>query len=104
MDRKTLMAETVPFSVEYEGETLTGQCQAKAITGQMLSVASSASEGKNVHHMAGVLSQVVSTWDMTDDAKPYPPTEKNLLALPVDLLAQIFKAVVEAAAPSKSGK
>jgi len=100
MDIQALKSRTRQVTVEYEGERLNVEYRPAALTGALVDrVTTAAGEHGQSAVIAEALSEVVAGWDATADGQPYPPTPENLLALPLRLLSEVFRVVVQDAAP-----
>lgn len=100
MDIQALKSRTRQVVVEYEGEKLTVEYRPGALTGALVDrVTTAAGEQGQSAVIAEALSEVVAGWDATCGGEPYPPTHENLMALPLRLLSDVFRAIVQDAAP-----
>ncbi len=100
MDIQALKSRTRQVAVEYEGEKLTVEYRPGALTGALVDrVSTAAGEQGQSAVIALALSEVVAGWDATCGGEPFPPSMENLMALPLRLLSEVFRVVVQDAAP-----
>lgn len=100
MDIQALKSRTRQVTVEYEGERLNVEYRPGALTGALVDqVTTAAGEQGQSAVIAEALAQVMAGWDATCGSEPYPPTHENLMALPLRLLSDVFRAIVQDAAP-----
>jgi len=100
MDLQALRARTRQVTIEYDGDRLVVEYRPAALTGALVDrVTSSAQEQGQSGVIAAALADVVAAWDVTCGGQPYPPTRENLMALPLRLLSEVFRAVVQDATP-----
>jgi len=103
MDIQALKSRTRQVVVEYEGEKLNVEYRPGSLTGALVDrVTTAAGEQGQSAVIADALAAILADWDATADGQPYPPTPENLLALPLRLLSEVFRAVVQDAAPNPS--
>ena len=100
MDVRHVLSKTRTVTVEYDGEPLRVTYRPGALTGALVDrVAGAAGETGQSAVIADALAAILADWDATADGQPYPPTPENLLALPLRLLSEVFRVVVQDAAP-----
>ncbi|HAM58322.1 MAG TPA: hypothetical protein DCQ64_24070 [Candidatus Rokubacteria bacterium] len=100
MDLKRIREKKVPFDVQYQGETVRGECYPGRMTGSKAAAIMGASMGETPGVVSEILPDVIACWDVTCGGEPYPPTPENLLELPVELLTAVAGAIVGGGSPN----
>lgn len=105
MDRSALSKKTRTIEVEYEGERVRVTYYPARITPRWEQEFNEAlkDEWKSRAVVEG-LASVLADWDLVDNGEPFPPTEENLVQLPMDFLVAVFTRIMEDQRPNpKSG-
>lgn len=100
--KKALQEKTI--EVPFGDETLTVTYRPEALTPAMLVAMDEAKTTKQqMDVVAGLLAEMVASWDLTVGGEPYPLEKDALLQLPLGFLNTVFQALTEAERP-KDGK
>lgn len=90
-------------TVELDGETVEVSFDRNAVTFGWAADALHAFQSKDARAIATTLSQVIHSWDITEeDGTPYPPVAANVESLPAELLGLIMDSIEVASTPSRA--
>lgn len=86
--------KTETIKDEFNGEKYSVTVKAKAFTQDFFQAYKDASSSEKPAELARILSQVVVSWDIEMNKKPFPPTYENLLIIPSEFLWHLISVIV----------
>jgi len=93
MNISTLLTQTEPFSIEWNGETVTFQAYKNALTPQLSQQWVDAA--RKPLGLAYFAASVVESWDVDMNGEPFPPTPDNFAIIPTKFIEKMLDMVAE---------
>jgi hypothetical protein len=101
-DLTELLTETEEAAIEVHGATVNIVFDPNYFTPALEEAIAKAKETKTARVLATIVSDMIVSWDLTKDGKPYEPTEDNCMRLPLLMLADLVNGIAEASKPDES--
>jgi len=93
MNISNILKETQPFTVEWNGQTVTGQAYAHALTPALREKWRRALTEPML--FAEFVSAIIESWDITEGKKPFPPTVENIAISPLPFIEKVLETIGE---------